>query len=150
MCVLGRKQLTQVQVKHAWFRWTKCSFVRKTGHKIPANDRTWEEPVGEEGSHKVLLQEVDESVGGGVVRADGRVVLQLRLDLLGQLLPQFNAVGRKQEVSGASSPDTPQGGWRPPRVGGGHSPPLVVAVDVPDDPLHKDLVLVHGWKPKTT
>lgn len=24
--------------------------------------------------------------------------------------------------------------------------PLVVAVDVPDDSLHKDLVLVHGWK----
>lgn len=27
-----------------------------------------------------------------------------------------------------------------------HSPPLVVAVDVPDDALHEDLVLVHGWK----
>lgn len=44
-----------------------------------------------EDSRKVLLQEVDESVGGRVVGADGRVVLQLWLDLLGQLLPQFNA-----------------------------------------------------------
>lgn len=98
----------------------------------------WAGPVGEEESHKVLLQEVDESVGGGVVRADGRVVLQLRLDLLGQLLPQFNAVGRKQEVSGM-----------PALLAAttcSHSPPLVVAVDAPDDPLHEDLVLVHGWK----
>lgn len=44
-------------------------------------------------SRKVLLQEVDESVGGRVVGADGRVVLKLWLDLLGQLLPQFNASG---------------------------------------------------------
>lgn len=94
------------------------------------------------GSHEVLLQEVDESVGGRVVRADGRGVLQLRLDLLGQLLPQFNAVGRKQEVSGAAALMPPP---HPPQ----DSPPLVVAVDAPDDPLHEDLVLVHGWKHKT-
>lgn len=50
-------------------------------------------------SGEVLLQEVDESVGGRVVGADVRVVLQLRLDLLRQLLPQFDAVSRKQEVS---------------------------------------------------
>lgn len=50
-------------------------------------------------SGEVLLQEADESVGGRVVGADVRVVLQLRLDLLRQLLPQFNAVSRKQEVS---------------------------------------------------
>lgn len=36
----------------------------------------------------------------------------------------------------------------PSSRGRSHSPPLVVAVDVPDDPLHKDLVLVHGWKQK--
>lgn len=52
-----------------------------------------------EESRKVLLQEVDESVGGRVVGADGGVVLQLWLDLLGQLLPQFNAFGRKQKGS---------------------------------------------------
>lgn len=39
---------------------------------------------------KVLLQEVDEAVGGRVVRGDLRVVLQLRLDLLGQLLPELH------------------------------------------------------------
>lgn len=44
-------------------------------------------------SGEVLLQEVDESVGGRVVGADVGVVLQLRLDLLRQLLPQFDAVG---------------------------------------------------------
>lgn len=40
----------------------------------------------------VLLEEVDEAVGGRVVGADVRGVLQLRLDLLGQLLPQFHSV----------------------------------------------------------
>lgn len=50
-------------------------------------------------SSKVLLEEVDESVGGRVMGADFGVVLQLRLDLLCQLFPQFDAVNRKQEVS---------------------------------------------------
>lgn len=27
-------------------------------------------------------------------------------------------------------------------------PPLIVAVDVPNDALHEDLVLVHGFKKK--
>lgn len=93
-----------------------------------------------EDSRKVLLQEVDESVGGRVVGADGRVVLQLWLDLLGQLLPQFNASGGnrnfvKHRCSGLNAASC---------VGQRHSPPLIVAVDVPDDPLNKDLVLVHG------
>ena len=52
-----------------------------------------------EGSGKVLLQEADESVGGRVVGADLGVVLQLRLDLLRQLLPELDAADRKQEVS---------------------------------------------------
>lgn len=55
-----------------------------------------------EESRKVVLQEVDESVGGRVVGADGGVVLQLRFDLLGQLLPQFNAFRRKEKASQAS------------------------------------------------
>lgn len=49
----------------------------------------------EEDSGEVLLQEADEAVGGRVVGGDLGVVLQLRLDLLRQLLPEFNAVGRK-------------------------------------------------------
>ena len=47
----------------------------------------------------VLLVVVDESVGGRVVGADLGVVLQLRLDLLRQLLPELDAADRKQEVS---------------------------------------------------
>ena len=50
----------------------------------------------EEDSGEVLLQEADEAVGGGVVRGDLRVVLQLRLDLLGQLLSQFNTKGEER------------------------------------------------------
>lgn len=57
-----------------------------------------EGPLEEEDSGEVLLQEANQSVGGRVVGGDGRVVLQLRFDLLRQLLPQFNAASREQEV----------------------------------------------------
>lgn len=56
-----------------------------TGHTTHKFSR-WRGDSGE-----VLLQEVDEPVGGRVVGGDGGGVLQLGLDLLGQLLPQFNA-----------------------------------------------------------
>lgn len=46
-------------------------------------------------SGEVLLQEVDEAIGGGVVGSDLGVVFQLRFDPLGQLLSQFNSVSRK-------------------------------------------------------
>lgn len=52
----------------------------------------WEGLRRRNDSGEVLLEEVDESVGGRVVRGDVRVILQLRLDLLGQLLPQFHPV----------------------------------------------------------
>lgn len=41
-------------------------------------------------SGKVLLEEVDESVGGGVVGVHLCAVLELRLDLLGQLFAQLH------------------------------------------------------------
>lgn len=50
-------------------------------------------------SGEVLLQEVDESVGGRVVGADVGVVLQLGLDPLGQLLPQLDTVTSTQTGS---------------------------------------------------
>lgn len=53
--------------------------------------------TGESG--EVLLQEVDEAVGGRVVGDDGGVVPQLWLDLFRQLLPQLDAVSPKQKVS---------------------------------------------------
>lgn len=46
---------------------------------------------------EVLLEEADEAVCGGVVRSDLRVVLQLRLDLLRQLLPKFNSGTEKDD-----------------------------------------------------
>lgn len=55
-----------------------------------------------EDSGEVLLQEVDESVGGRVVGADLGAVLQLRLNLLRQLLPQFDT---EQETSKKSFSD---------------------------------------------
>lgn len=58
-------------------------------------------------SGKVLFQEVDESIGGRVMGTDSRVILQLWFDFLGQLLPEFDAVSRKQQVSDAS-PFTPE------------------------------------------
>lgn len=42
-------------------------------------------------SGKVLLEEVDEAVGGGVVGVDLCGLLQLRLDLLSQLFSQFDS-----------------------------------------------------------
>lgn len=42
-------------------------------------------------SGKVLLEEVDEPVGGGVVGVDLCGILQLRLDLLCQLFAQFHS-----------------------------------------------------------
>lgn len=52
---------------------------------------------------KVLLEEVDESVGGGVVGVDLCGIFELRLDLLGQLFAQLHpddaTVGRSQEGS---------------------------------------------------
>lgn len=52
-------------------------------------------------SGEVLLQEVDESVGGRVVGADVGVVLQLGLDPLGQLLPQLDTVMSTQTGTGS-------------------------------------------------
>lgn len=40
---------------------------------------------------KMILDEVDEAVGGGVMRGYGVLVLQLRLNGLGQLLAELNA-----------------------------------------------------------
>lgn len=54
---------------------------------------------GQLNSGKVLLEEVDESIGGGVVGVDLCSVLELRLDLLCQLFAQFdsnNAEGGKE------------------------------------------------------
>nr|XP_025731500.1 uncharacterized protein LOC112827301 [Callorhinus ursinus]XP_025732076.1 uncharacterized protein LOC112827656 [Callorhinus ursinus] len=61
----------------------------------------------------LLLDEVDEPIGGRVLRGHWATAVKLRLDFLGQLLSQLH-------------------------------PPLVKAVDVPDDTLNEDLVLVHG------
>ena len=66
------------------------------GHDGSANgfsygSKVMDEEVG--GSGRVLLEEVDEPVGGGVVGVNLRLVLQLRFDLLGQLLPQLNTAG---------------------------------------------------------
>lgn len=41
----------------------------------------------------VLLEEADESIGGGVVGMNVCVVLQLGFDLLGQLLAKLHADG---------------------------------------------------------
>lgn len=49
---------------------------------------------------KVLLQEVDEAVGGRVVGGDLGGVLQLRLDLLGKLLPKLHAEGAETKHDG--------------------------------------------------
>lgn len=46
-------------------------------------------------SGEVLLQEVDEAVGGRVVGGYLRVVLQLRLDLLGELLPELHPAAER-------------------------------------------------------
>lgn len=58
--------------------------------------KTEDEDEVEDDSGEVLLQEVDQAVGGRVVRRHLGVVFQLRFDLLCQLLPQFNAADRRR------------------------------------------------------
>lgn len=75
----------------------------------------------------------------------GRAAIQLWLNFLGQLLPQLHSVrGRVEEEDEPHSRDDPkaQGGFL------SNSPPLVEAVDVPDDALNEDLVLIHGCRGK--
>lgn len=57
---------------------------------------------GGRGLSIVLLEEVDEPVGGAVVRVHLRCVLQLRFDLLRQLLSQLDP-GRREVPSTAAS-----------------------------------------------
>lgn len=51
-------------------------------------------------SGKVMLEEVDESVGGGVVGVDLSGVLELGLDLLCELLAQFDSNKAEGKESG--------------------------------------------------
>lgn len=51
------------------------------------------------GSGKVLLQEVDETVGGRVVRRHLSGVLQLRLNLFSQLLSEFHPGGEDHMIT---------------------------------------------------
>ncbi len=51
-------------------------------------------------SGKASLEEVDESVGGGVVGVDVRLVLELWLDLLCQLFAQFDSNNAEEQESG--------------------------------------------------
>ena len=47
-------------------------------------------------SGEILLEEVDEAVGGRVVGVDLRGVLQLGLDLLRQLFAKFDSDGEEE------------------------------------------------------
>ena len=76
---------------------------------------------------RAIANEVDELIGGRIVRCHLCSRLQLWLDHLRQLfaqlntveLPNYDVLARKHCL-----------------------PPLVVAVDVPDGALHEDLVLI--------
>lgn len=56
---------------------------------------------------KVILEEVDEAVGGGVVGVDLCGVLQLSLNLLGELFAQFDPNRGETMGSGISQTDEP-------------------------------------------
>jgi len=83
-----------------------------------------------EGSETVRLVVVDEAVGGRVVRGDRRLILELGLDLLGELLTKLEWKMKKDGEGEQEGSDL--------------DTPLVKRVDIPDDSLNKDLVLVHG------
>lgn len=51
-------------------------------------------------SGKVMLEEVDESVGGGVMGVDLSGVLELGLDLLCELFAQFDSNKAEEKESG--------------------------------------------------
>lgn len=91
----------------------------------------------------LLLDEADQSIRGGIVGGHGRVALQLRFDFLGQLLPQLHPAreGWKRKMS-----QVPEPTQRHNRPFLSNSPPLVEAVDVPDDALNEDLVFIHGCR----
>src|ERR1700690_3557740 len=58
---------------------------------------------------------IDQRIGGRVMRRHEPLALELRLDLLRQLLAELDS-------------------------------PLVETEDIPDDPLHENLVLVEGYQ----
>lgn len=63
--------------------------------------------MGRLDSGKVILEEVDESIGGGVVGVDLCGVLELRLNLLCELFAQFDS--NKTEGGGEQSTNRDDG-----------------------------------------
>lgn len=91
----------------------------------------------------LLFDEADQSVRGGIVGRHGRAALKLGLDFLGQLLPQLHPAREGWERKMSPVPEPTRRHNRPSLS---DSPPLVEAVDIPDDALDEDLVLVHGCR----
>ncbi len=107
---------------------------------------------GREDLRAVLLEEADESIGGGVVGMNVCVILQLRFDLLGQLLAKLHADWTDKNSVNLRMPEISQSTpishkVLPIEIAKDFdldSPPLVIAVDIPHHTLHKDLVFIHG------
>ncbi len=107
---------------------------------------------GREDLRAVLLEEADESIGGGVVGMNVCVILQLRFDLLGQLLAKLHADWTDKNSVHLRMPEISQSTpishkVLPIEIAKDFdldSPPLVIAVDIPHHTLHKDLVFIHG------
>lgn len=90
----------------------------------------------------LLLDEANQSISGGIMGGHGRAALQLRLNFLGQLLPQLHSArqGWKRMMSHILETTPKHKRFL------SNSPPLVKAVDVPHDALNEDLVLIHGCR----
>lgn len=91
----------------------------------------------------LLLDEANQSIGGGIMGGHGRAALQLRLNFLGQLLPQLHSAREGWKRMMSHILETTQ---EHKRDFLSNSPPLVKAVDVPHDALNEDLVLIHGCR----
>lgn len=100
----------------------------------------------------LLLDEVDQPIGGRVVRSHWAAAVKLRFNFLSQLLSQLHSARQRRNKDMRRLPallvkSTSQltlGRHSLPSPGASNSPPLVKAVDVPDDALNEDLVLIHG------
>lgn len=99
----------------------------------------------------LLFNEVDQPIGRRIMRGHWAAAIKLRLNFLSQLLSQLHSA-RKRRNNGmrivpvllVKSTSQPAGIPTLPSVS--NSPPLIKAVDVPDDALNEDLVLIHGCR----
>lgn len=99
----------------------------------------------------LLFNEVDQPIGRRIMSSHWAAAVKLRLNFLSQLLSQLHSARKRRKNGMKIVPvllvkSTSQHAGIPTFPSDSNSPPLVKAVDVPDDALNEDLVLIHGCR----